>query len=108
MQLATEVFGDVVVIHAPEELSEEGADSLFNHLTTQPKFQVVLDLDGTETFDSSGLERLLEIQENLRESNGDLKITTTNKTNEKILEVTRLDAHLEVWNSVIDAVKSFA
>lgn len=108
MQLASEVFGEVVVIHAPEEISEDAADGLFNYLTTRPKQRIIFDLDGTETIDSAGLGMLLDVQDKLRECDGDLKITTTNKTNAKILEVTRLDEHLEVWNSVIDAVKSFA
>ena len=39
---------------------------------------------------------------------GDLKISTSNAANRKILEITRLDQQLEVFDSVIDAVKSFA
>ena len=39
---------------------------------------------------------------------GDLKIATSNKANRKILEITRLDEQLEVFDTVIDAVKSFA
>ena len=35
------------------------------------------------------------------------KIATTNPANRKILEMTRLDEQLEVYDSVIDAVKSF-
>ena len=38
---------------------------------------------------------------------GEVKIATTNSANRKILEITRLDQHLEVFDSVIDAVKSF-
>jgi hypothetical protein len=38
---------------------------------------------------------------------GDLKISTHNLANRKILEITRLDQQLEVYDSVIDAVKSF-
>lgn len=38
---------------------------------------------------------------------GDVKISTSNNANRKILEITRLDQHLEVFDSVIDAVRSF-
>jgi anti-anti-sigma regulatory factor len=38
---------------------------------------------------------------------GDLKIATSNPINRKILELTRLDQQLEVFDSVVDAVKSF-
>jgi len=36
-----------------------------------------------------------------------LKISTDSAVNRKILEITRLDQQLEVFDSVIDAVKSF-
>jgi len=56
---------------------------------------------------SRGLTSLLDGQDRLREEDGELKIATTNATNRKILEITRLDQQLEVFDSVIDAVKSF-
>jgi anti-anti-sigma factor len=68
---------------------------------------VVLDLDGTETLESAGLEAVLNAQEALRELQGDLKISTSNVSNRKILELTRLDQQLEVYESVLEAVKSF-
>jgi anti-anti-sigma factor len=108
MKLPTEIFGDVVVVHAPEELSGDNADNLVRCLTTLERSQVILDLDGTESFDSSGLAALLEAQEALRQNDGDLKISTANNVNRKILEITRLDQHLNVFDSVIDAVRNFA
>lgn len=108
MKLPTEVFGEVAVVHAPEEVSEDNAHNLVSCLTSLDRAQVVLDLDGTESFDSPGLESLLDAQEALRQTSGDLKISTANAVNRKILELTRLDQHLEVFDSVIDAVKSFA
>jgi anti-anti-sigma factor len=108
MKLPTEIFGNVVVVHAPEEVSDDNADNLVNYLTSLERSQVILDLDGTESFDSQGLAALLEARESLRETSGDLKISTANNTNQKILEITRLDQQLEVFDSVIDAVRSFA
>lgn len=108
MKLPTEIFGEVVVVHTPEELGHEQADSFVPFVTTLDRWRVVVDLDGTETLDSRGLAALLEAQDSLREFGGDLKICTTNVTNRKILEITRLDQQLEVHESVIDAVKSFA
>ena len=67
-----------------------------------------VDLDGSETIDGGGLEALLMAQEALRALSGDLKISTSNPANRKILEITRLDEQVEVYDTVIDAVKSFA
>ena len=72
-----------------------------------PDAMVVLDLDNTELLDSDGLTALLNVFDKLREEEGEIKIATTSPTNQKILEITRLDQQLEVYPSVIEAVKSF-
>jgi len=108
MKLPTEVFGDVVVVHTPEEIGADTADQLEQFLTSQERANVIVDLDGSETIDSGGLEALLNAQEALRALAGDIKIATGNPANRKILEITRLDEQLEVFETVIDAVKSFA
>ena len=108
MKLPTEVFGDVVVVHTPEELGAETSLQLERFLTSQERSNVIVDLDGSETIESDGLEALLNAQEALRALHGDLKIATSNAANQKILEITRLDEQLEVFDTVIDAVKSFA
>lgn len=107
MNLPTEVFGEVVVVHAPEEFGADQADGVSAYLGRLSQSRVVLDLDNTELLDSAGLEALLDSQDRLREAGGDLKIAASNSVNRKILEITRLDRHLEVFDNVLDAVKSF-
>lgn len=107
MNYSTEVFGDVVVVHTPEELNDDQASPFAAYVGGLEQKKVVLDLDNTETIDSAGLKSLIDNQTRLRDEMGMLKIATTNPTNRKILEITRLDLQLEVFDSVIDAVKSF-
>lgn len=107
MNASTEVFGDCVVVHAPQDLGREAADRLAIFLRSLDKVQVVLDLDDVEQIDSAGLTMLLDAQEELRALTGDLKISTAAAVNRKILEITRLDRQLDVFDSVIDAVKSY-
>ncbi len=107
MQLATEIFGDVIVVHSPEELGRDQADSFREFVTKLDRKNVVLDLDNTESIDSVGLDALIKSQDMLREAAGDLSVATTNYVNQKILEITRLDQRIEVFESVIDAVRSF-
>lgn len=107
MNMPTEVFGDVIVVHAPEELGDDAAAGFQSALTDLEQQKVIVDLDGTESFDSDGLEAILAAQEALQLEAGDLKIISSNAINRKILEITRLDQDLEVFDSVIDAVKSF-
>ncbi|MBA4018359.1 MAG: anti-sigma factor antagonist [Pirellula sp.] len=107
MNVTTETFGDCMVVHAPQDMGREQADRLENFLHTVERIQIVLDIDDVEQIDSAGLTALVNAQENLRALGGDLKISTDSAVNRKILEITRLDQQLEVFDSVIDAVKSF-
>ncbi len=107
MNLPTEIGGEVIVVHAPDELGADQAENFEGLLVSLERQRVVLDLDGAESIDSEGLTALWNSRDNLRELGGDLKLATSNATNRKLLEITRLDHQLEVFDSVIDAVKSF-
>jgi anti-anti-sigma factor len=107
LNLPTELFGQVLVVHTPDELGFDQAERFSSFLASQEQRQVVLDMDHTEVLDSDGLTAILGAQDKLRGAAGDLKIATTNAVNRKILEMTRLDQQLEVYESVVDAVNSF-
>lgn len=107
MNLPTEVFGDVIVVHTPDDLNEDFGDSFSVFLANLEQAKVIVDLDGSESIKSEGLEALLDAQDALRSKQGDLKVMTGSHVNRKILEITRLDQQLEVFDSVIDAVRSF-
>jgi anti-anti-sigma regulatory factor len=64
-------------------------------------------MDNTELLDSQGLSAILSAHDLAHKQAGNLKIATSNPVNRKILEITRLDQQLDVFDSVIDAVKSF-
>ncbi|NQU24602.1 MAG: STAS domain-containing protein [Candidatus Nealsonbacteria bacterium] len=107
MNLPTEIFGEVIVVHTPEELGADQRENFEAYLPALERGNVVLDIDATELLDSEGLTAVLNVQDALREKNGDVKIATTNAINRKIFEITRLDQQLEVFDSVVDAVKSY-
>src|SRR5205085_7253487 len=108
MNLPTEVFGDVVVVHTTDERGIDQTERFEAFITSLEHKRVVLDLDGTELLDSGGLTALLNCHDKLQEDNGGVRVATTSTTNRKILEITRIDQQIEVFESVIDAVKSFA
>lgn len=107
MHLPTEIFGDVVVVHAPDQLGGMEVDQFVTFLRQVETKRVVLDLDAVEIIDSAGLTAILDSQDLLRQAQGDLRIATSNHWNRKILEITRLNQGLEVFDSVIEAVKSY-
>ncbi len=107
MNLPQEIFGDVIVVHSPKELEADQCEGFEAYFAALEIHNIALDLDGMESIDSKGLTALLNVQDALRAHHGDLKIATNNFYNRKILELTRLDQQLEVFESVMDAVKSF-
>ncbi|MDZ7619905.1 MAG: STAS domain-containing protein [Patescibacteria group bacterium] len=107
MNLPTEVFDDVVVVHAPEELASDQRASFAACVCGLDRTRVVIDLDNTETLDSKGLEAILEIQDRLHGAGGGVRLAATNPVNRKIFEITRLDRQIEMFDSVVDAVRSF-
>jgi anti-sigma B factor antagonist len=107
MSFPTEIFGDVIVVHTPDDVNEDFADQFSMFIMNLDQTKVIVDLDRSESFKSEGLEALLDAQDALRLEQGDLKVMTTSHVNRKILEITRLEVQLEVFDSVIDAVKSF-
>jgi anti-anti-sigma factor len=110
MNIHTEVFGDVLVAHTPEELTEESIASFENCIEQQFEsglIQVVLQMDRSEAYDSAGLTALLDLQDELRARGGNLKVSGLGDPGLKIFEVTRLDQRFDIFESVIDAVSSF-
>jgi anti-anti-sigma factor len=107
MNLPTELFGSVLVVHTPDELCSDHTERFVEFLDNLDQKQIVLDMDHTESLDSDGLTTLLNSQDKLRAKQGDLKIATSNAVNRKIFEMTRIDQTLEVYESVVDAVNSF-
>jgi anti-anti-sigma factor len=110
MQLATETFGNVMVVHTPDELTADTASSFLQALEepiSHGQVNMVLEMDHSEVFDSEGLTALLDLQDRLAEKRGVLKISGLGDPGRKIFEVTRLDRRFDLFESLIDAVGSF-
>ena len=110
MHITTETFGSVLVVHTPDDLTEETSrhfmSSLEEHLQ-QGRSSIVLQMDRSELFDSVGLTALLDLQDQARHAGGTVKISGLADPGRKIFEVTRLDQRFDLFESVIDAVASF-
>lgn len=110
MHITTETFGDVVVVHTPDDLVEETArlleQTVESHLQ-KGSSAIVLQMDRTDGYDSAGLTTLLDLQDQARQAGGAVKISGLVDSGRKIFEVTRLDQRFDIFDSVIDAVASF-
>jgi anti-sigma B factor antagonist len=110
MKLTTETFGNVMVVHTPDELIGENSAGFLEAVQTSiaaGHLKMVLEMDRTEQFDSQGLNMLLDVQDAVREKGGAVKISGLQETGRKIFEVTRLDQRFDLFDSLIDAVSSF-
>jgi anti-anti-sigma factor len=110
MQITTETFGEVVVVHTPDDLMEETArllsEAVEGHVR-QGCSAIVLQMDRTDAYDSVGLTALLDLQDLARQAGGAVKISGLADPGRKIFELTRLDQRFDLFESVIDAVASF-
>ena len=105
-----EVFGDVLVAHTPDELTAESIDD-FLHAIDAPlaegRNRVVLHMDRTDLFDSTGLEGLLDLRDRVRASGGATRVSGLSETAAQVFAITRLDQSFDRYPSVLDAVSSF-
>ena len=110
MQVTTETFGDILVVHSPDDLTSETSplfvSAVEGHLTNG-RSSIVLQMDRSEVYDSVGLTALLDLQDQARQLGGTVKISGLVDPGRKIFEVTRLDQRFDLFDSVIDAVASF-
>ena len=110
MQLTTETFGHVMVVHTPDELTLDTAAGFLDALQItidEGRVHLVLEMDHTELYDSAGLTALLDLQDRVMPLGGNVKVSGLGDPGRKIFEVTRLDRRFDVYDSVIDAVSSF-
>lgn len=70
--------------------------------------RLVLDLGAVTVVDSAGLEWLLDTQEGMRQRGGDLKLARPQELFSEVLRITGLDSTFETYESVPQAVGSYA
>lgn len=76
-------------------------------LTAAGSVNVILNLEGCDYIDSTGLGALVVCFTSLQRAGGALKILNLSKRNIELLVLTKLSAVFEVFNDEQDAVNSF-
>jgi anti-sigma B factor antagonist len=77
-------------------------------LVEKDKKQVLLDLSGVQTMNSSGLSMLIAALTTMRNAGGDLKLAAASKKIESLLVITKLSTVFELHPTVKKAIASFA
>jgi anti-sigma B factor antagonist len=76
-------------------------------LVEKGKKNVLLDLSGVQTMNSSGLGMLLNALTTVRNAGGDLKLAAASKKIESLLVITKLSTVFELHPTVKKAITSF-
>ncbi len=110
MPITTETYGDVSVARLEDELTYDSV-SRFETVVGQPMDEgirnFVIDLEKTEYLDNAGLEAFDDLIVRLENSGGQVKFSGLGPTCRKIFELTRFDRRVDIFDSLIDAVRSF-
>jgi len=108
MEIKSERYGQALILRCKGELTGDTLEVFAKEVKRQmadKAADVVLSLEEVPFIDSAGLEYLLDLQDELMASGGQISLTNVDENVAKILEITRLDAGFEVLPDVVDAVK---
>lgn len=112
MSIITKSVGRVLVVSLEGELMG-GAEAdefrrLIDEALSEEITQVVVDMAKVNWMNSSGQGMLVGALAKLRSSGGDLKLANLSERVRRPLQFTRLDSVFEQFDSVEEAVKTFA
>jgi anti-anti-sigma factor len=108
MEIKSERYGQALILRCKGELTADSLEVFIKEvqrLVTAGAVDVVLSLEEVPFIDSAGLEYLLDLQDDLMDSGGQISLTNVDENVAKVLEITRLGAGFEVLPDVLDAVK---
>lgn len=78
-----------------------------NSLLASTLGRVVLDMSAVPFVDSVGLETLLDVSDELTRVGRCLKLCGLNKTLRRVLDLTEIDGHFDLYEEANSAVRSF-
>jgi anti-anti-sigma factor len=110
MPMVAEIYGEVAVARLEDELTEDNLgrfDAMVERPLEEGVHNVVIDMEKTEYIDNAGLESLENLRDRLEALGGHLKYSGLGLTCRKIFEMTRFDQRIEVFDNMLDAVRSF-
>ena len=109
MNIPVEDYGHAVILKPKGELVEDtlgGFREVVDHqLSEDAVIDVIVDMEEVTFMDSMVLEYLLDLQEQLQEKFGQVRLAGCNENIAKILEMTRLNIVFEVFDNTEEAVR---
>ena len=111
MDLIEKLVGDVIVVELKGDVlggpDATKINTRIRELLKEEKKNLVLDLDGVDYMNSSGLGMLTAVHSLLRKEGGTLKLARPADRIKSLLSITKLNTLIDAYGSVDDAVASF-
>ena len=112
MKLSTKETDGVIVVRLEGSVlggpDATALNDALHKLVEKGRKNVVLDVSGVETMNSSGLGMLIAAMTTMRNAGGTLKIAAASKKIESLLVITKLTSVFELFETVKQAVGSFS
>lgn len=101
----------VVVKRMPERVNARTAREFWNDVqpfVTADRPQLVFDLSPVVQLDAAGVDMLLRCMAEVHKRDGDLKLAALSEPAWVVLELTRTERLFEIYETAVDAVRSFS
>lgn len=120
MELKTKTIGDITVIELAGRMTVDKIYSLTKSIeknvfpfsgkiddSDASNSRVILNMEGVEAIDSSGIGTLLFLAKKCRALGGDLKIVSLRPEVKMVIEIVQFDKIFSIFDSLEDAVNSY-
>ena len=112
LQIVTEDRAEITVLHLKGRLVLEDGDVIFrdavNALAARDRIQLVVDLAEVTYIDSAGIGVLIGRYLSLRRRGGDMKLANLTARSHRVMTITQLLDVFDCFDSIDEAVGSFA
>ncbi len=112
MGIVEKQIGRVIVFELEGELMGGTEKDQFRGLVDEAiknnKNKVIVDMSKVKWMNSSGLGMLMSALTSLRSSGGDLKLANVSENVRRPIQITRLDSVFEEFDSIEEAMATFA
>ncbi|MBZ0298031.1 MAG: STAS domain-containing protein [Anaerolineae bacterium] len=109
MEIQSRSVNGVMVLELAGRLDAYEVPSLKNWLDANPDFaNLVINLDGVNFIDSSGLAVLVTGVKRCRQNKGELRLCNVQQNVKVIFELTRLDSVFDTYEDEASAISTFS
>jgi anti-sigma B factor antagonist len=111
MNIITKESGNITIIELEGNVlggpDASALNDTLHQLTGKKKKNIIVDLSGVQSMNSSGLTMLIGALTTIRNAGGEMKIAAPSKKIESILVITKLATVFEIHPTVRKAISSF-